>query len=88
MVKPSITVQERDLSDNDYSRVTRSSWALLKPFKALWIARLIYKQIDKKEERKKNKIIREWIMEDNISGLGSRWDNLRYQESSHLLNRT
>jgi hypothetical protein len=51
-------------------------------------ARLIYKQIDKKEETKKNKILREWIMEDNISRYGSRWDNLRYREwSSHLFNR-
>ena len=84
MVIPSRTLQETGLGDQDYSKFQDHQellWSLL-------IARIIYKQIDKKEERKKNKIIREWIMEDNISGLGSRWDNLRYQESSHLLNRT
>ena len=72
----------------EWSGLSKVSKIIKSSYEAFWIARIIYKQIDKKEERKKNKIMREWIMEDNISMHGSRWDNLRYQESSHLLNRT
>jgi hypothetical protein len=40
-------------------RTIQSSKIIKSSYEAFSIARIIYKQIDKKEERKKNKIIRE-----------------------------